>query len=82
MKLMPFLPEPGTVYSLPYGGKFKCLGITNRYQRNAMMVNILSGWTIEAHGIWRHEDDESAGCIEWDYSAGGHFDEQKDKEQT
>lgn len=70
---MPFLPEQGQIYTLPYGGKFKCLDILDRYQRIAKMMNILSGWTIDCHGIWIHEDGKFAGCIEWDYSTGGHF---------
>lgn len=69
MKLTKLLPTAGTQYKLPYGGMFECLEVTEPNQCNAIMRNIQSGWTIEAHHIYLREDD----CIEWDYSSGGTF---------
>lgn len=74
MRLRPFNPKQGQIYALPYGGRFKCLGVGDCYRHNALMQNVISGWTIEAHGIKLHEDGKHAGCIEWDYSTGGHFE--------
>lgn len=74
MKLSYFIPTVGETYSLPYGGQFKCLKVTERNQRNAIMRNIQSGWTVEVHHIYLRED----GKIEWDYSSGGTFTKEED----
>lgn len=69
MSILPFTPEPGRSYKLPYGGVFRCLRVVDKYQRNAVMQNVLSGWTILAHHIYKDEK----GMISWDYSSQGHF---------
>lgn len=69
MRMTPYTPEVGEMQKLPYGGVFKCLEVTDRWQHNAIVRNIDSGWTIEAHHIRMRED----GFIEWDYSTGGIF---------
>lgn len=71
MRLHPFTPEPGDLCELPFGGRYVCVRVTDNRQHNAMLKNILSGWTIEAHHIYKRED----GRVEWDYSSGGHFEE-------
>lgn len=67
MKYTRFTPEKGKIYKNKGGGTFKCL---RGFQGNAVMVNVLSGWTFKANGCLEYED----GSIEWDYSTGGHFE--------
>ena len=57
----------GQVYQNKGGGSFLCIKQIdeNVYQ----MLNIKSGWMLEAHEITIYEDD----TIEWDYSSHGYF---------
>lgn len=65
-----FRPVVGKIYENEGGGVFKCLPSSEYYSDyNAVLVNILSGWTFAAHGIGVYID----GRIDWDYSTDGYF---------
>lgn len=70
-----FRPAPERQYENAGGGIFKCLRSGGNGdmlgEGNAIMQNILSGWTFQAHGCGIYED----GKIDWDYSTGGCFRE-------
>lgn len=67
-----FIPEIGQIYENEGGGKYRCTGYYGKYFRDEpIMENILSGWTLIAHGVGIYED----GKIDWDYSTGGRFKE-------
>ena len=61
---------PGAVYENKGGGFYKCL---RTMPDGAVMRNQKSGWQFVAHVITMYED----GTIEWDYSTGGDFREEK-----
>ena len=77
MNRKPFTPQPGALYINHGGGKYKCIGTPD--QTGAVpMMNALSGWILNAHGVGIYDDDS----IDWDYSTGGHFkDEQGSRGQ-
>ena len=66
-----FTPEEGATYRNAGGGVFKCIRII--YEGTAIMRNVMSGWTIMAHGCGLYED----GTIDWDYSTGGTFEKEE-----
>lgn len=72
MERQKFVPTPGIVYPLRPGGRYQCLERL-RYPHDAIMRNTASGWTLKAHGCGIYPD----GTIDWDYSTGGHFEEDK-----
>lgn len=41
------------------------------YRHGEYTVRTESGWVQRIHGVWEFPD----GHIEWDYSAGGHWEE-------
>lgn len=65
-----FNPEPRTIYTNAGGGQYRCLSNTDD-QGTAVMQNIISKWTLTAHGCGIYED----GTIDWDWSTGGYFAE-------
>ena len=66
-----FKPTEGAIYKNRGGGSFICLSVFA--EGIATMQNVASGWTVEAHGLVLYDD----ASIEWDYSSGGHFEENK-----
>ena len=66
-----FKPEIGGTYENAGGGLYVCVSNVDWSEDDskATLVNFLSRWTFEAHGIKRYID----GHIEWDYSTGGRF---------
>lgn len=71
MKRTRFTPEAGKTYENEGGGSFHCL--SSGPAGEAVMQNVASLWTIDAHGCGIYED----GRIDWDYSTGGHFRERR-----
>lgn len=67
-----FTPQPGATYENEGGGSFRCL--RSGPAGEAVMQNVKSLWTLNAHGCGVYED----GRIDWDYSTGGHFEERRD----
>lgn len=65
-------PEAGAVYTNRNGSEYRCEELT---ENGAIMVRLKDGWTLRAYGLCQYED----GSIEWDYSAGGHWPESRDK---
>lgn len=63
-----FTPEQGKVYKNKGGGEYLCIRNLNG---DAIMRNVVSGWTLRANGVMRYED----GTIEWNYSTEGHWTE-------
>ncbi len=63
-----FMPEQGKRYTNAGGGTFLCL--RSEPNGEAVMQNVKSLWTFEAHGCGIYED----GTMDWDYSTGGHFE--------
>lgn len=61
-----FAPVAGKAYTNHGGGTFRCLKAQGA---DATMMNMASGWTLEAHMCRQYKD----GTIEWDWSTGGHF---------
>lgn len=66
-----FTPEAGATYTNAGGGSFRCL--QSGQIGEAVMQNVASLWTLNAHGCGVYED----GTIDWDYSTGGHFEERR-----
>ena len=66
-----FRPTIGEVYENVAGGEYRCQSVREP-GLEAWMQNTVTGWTLLAHGIVLYED----GKIEWNYSTGGHFEEQ------
>lgn len=62
-----FNPEIGRFYKSKGGSEYFCIAADEN--GNAIMQNILSGWTFIAKGCGVYED----GTIDWDYSTGGYF---------
>lgn len=77
MKSMRARLEEGKEYILhsvgSYETRFVCVRrwYSDEYSaHNAVMRNILSGWTFTAHGVNMYED----GTIDWDFSTNGRFE--------
>lgn len=64
-----FTPEQGKTYTNAGGGTYRCLRSGSKGK--AVMQNVKSLWTVQAHGCGLYED----GTIDWDYSTGGCFEE-------
>ncbi len=62
--------EKNKIYKNRFGSSYICLEASGE---NAVLRNTETGWTLEAHGVHLDED----GMIEWDFSRGGYFDEEK-----
>ena len=74
MNRKPFTPQPGGTYRNHGGGKYECIGTPD--QTGAVpMMNALSGWILNAHGVGIYDDDS----IDWDFSTGGHFSETRNR---
>ena len=71
MKRKKFTPVSGKVYENQGGGAFRCLWVIS--SGKAVMQNVVSGWTFNAHGCGIYEN----GNIDWDYSTSGYFAEVK-----
>lgn len=67
----PYTPEVGKKYTNGAGGTYECIRVEPTAPHQATMKNIASGWTFTAHGCGMYDD----GCIGWDYSTNGRFDQ-------
>lgn len=70
---LPFMPVVGCLYVNEGGGTFLCVAPDASENCTAVMQNTKSGWTFTAYGIGRYPD----GRIDWDYSKGGRFIEER-----
>ena len=68
-KMRHFKLNEGTVYENAGGGFYRCNKVIDRDSYE--VVNVYTGWTCIVHVITYYED----GCIEWDSSSMGHWDE-------
>ena len=76
-------PEIGQTYTLRSGGEYRCLWVNNtdlvhRGECSAVLIRDKDGWKLTAHGVQQNED----GTIEWNYSTGGHWSEEKKPEKA
>lgn len=67
---VPFVPIARLIYRNRGGGEFLCRRVFPSGV-DAIMQNIISGWTFTAHGLRRFAD----GTIVWDWSSGGRFED-------
>ena len=67
MKRERFTPKKGQMYKNEGGGTYFCMD--SDPNGTATMQNVLSGWTLTAHGCNIYEN----GKIDWDYSTNGRF---------
>lgn len=63
----------GDVFEHRSGVKFVCIAEDLTPTNAPTLKNLSSGWTFQAHGVGRYDDR----TIDWDYSTGGYFDEEK-----
>lgn len=71
-------PEIGQVYTLKNGGEYRCLWVSNtdrveQGECSAVLIRDKDGWKLTAHGL----QESVNGTIEWDYSTGGHWSDEK-----
>ena len=71
-------PEIGQIYSLKNGGEYRCIQVSDvdrveQGECSAVLVRDKDGWTLTAHGLQKNAN----GKVEWDYSTGGHWSDEK-----
>ncbi len=55
------------------GGKYICVAEDLTPNNAPTLKNLSSGWIFQAHGVGRYDN----GTIDWDYSTGGQFDDER-----
>ncbi len=60
--------QEGLIYKNINDNFYLCVSAKNG---EFVLRNIDTDWTFTACGIWQYPD----GSIEWDYSVGGHFED-------
>lgn len=72
MALIVTLPEPGKTYKTKNQGTVRCLKSWREFDGTtvAILENVHSGWTVEAHGI---RQETRLGNLIWRYEKGGHI---------
>ncbi len=65
-----FMPKERHFYKNKGGGIYQCIHAQPE-KGTAIMQDVNSGWTLQAHGCGIYPDE----TIDWDYSTGGYYDE-------
>ena len=71
-----FVPVVNRVYTNRNDKQYRCTGFVEGscpWETVAYFTRLSDGWSLAAHGPQIYED----GTIEWNYSTGGHWAEEK-----